>query len=126
MPRDRLSGHRMPVLCHGCAVAPGWACGCSGGPDRHRGGPYTLPLQGCSVGALWVLAALIGKGEERVNLYEAWGKFVRITTDDGQVFEGKATDYTSALDNDPDPASICIGDTELYENEIVSIEMLPT
>lgn len=116
----------MPVLCHGCAVAPGWACGCSGGPDRHRGGPYTLPLQGCSVGALWVLTALIGKGEERVNLYEAWGKFVRITTDDGQVFEGKATDYTSALDNDPDPASICIGDTELYENEIVSIEMLPT
>lgn len=73
-----------------------------------------------------VLAALIGKGEGRVNLYEAWGKFVRITTDDGQVFEGKATDYTSALDNDPDPASICIGDTELYENEIVSIEMLPT
>lgn len=59
-----------------------------------------------------------------MNLYEAWGKFVRITTDDGQVFEGKATDYTSAVDNEPDPASISIGDTELFENEIVSIEEL--
>lgn len=59
-----------------------------------------------------------------MNLYEAWGKFVRITTDDGQVFEGKATDYTSALDNEPDPASISIGDTELFEDEIVSIEEL--
>ena len=59
-----------------------------------------------------------------MTLHEAWGKFVRITTDDGQRFEGKATDYTSALDNEPNTASICIGDTELYEDEIVSIELL--
>ena len=46
-------------------------------------------------------------------------------TDDGQIFEGKAYDYTSALDNEPNPASISIGDTELYENEIISIVELP-
>lgn len=60
-----------------------------------------------------------------MTLYEAWGKFVRITTDDGQVFEGKACDYTSAMDNEPEPASISIGNTELFEDEIVSIEELP-
>lgn len=60
-----------------------------------------------------------------MTLYEAWGKFVRITTDDGQVFEGKAYDYTSAIDNEPEPASISIGDTELFEDEIISIEELP-
>lgn len=61
-----------------------------------------------------------------MTLYESWGKVVRITTNDGQVFQGKATDYVSALDNEPDPASICIGDTELHENEIVSIEEITT
>lgn len=60
-----------------------------------------------------------------MTLYEAWGKFVRITTDDGQVFEGKAYDYTSAIDNEPESASISIGDTELFEDEIISIEELP-
>lgn len=66
------------------------------------------------------------KGGTVMKLSEAWGKFVRITTDDGQVFEGKAYDYTSALDNEPDPASISIGDTELFESEVVSIEELPS
>ena len=56
-----------------------------------------------------------------MKLYEACGKRVRIVTDDGQIFEGKAYDYTSALDNEPNSASISIGDTELYENEIISI-----
>ena len=56
-----------------------------------------------------------------MKLYEACGKRVRIVTADGQIFEGKASDYTSALDNEPNPASISIGDTELYENEIISI-----
>lgn len=59
-----------------------------------------------------------------MKLHEACGKYVRITTDDGQIFEGRAYDYTSALDNEPQPASISIGDTELYEDEIVSIEEL--
>lgn len=61
-----------------------------------------------------------------MKLYEACGKNVRIKTNDGQIFEGIAYDYTSALDNDPEPASISVGDTELYENEIISIEVLPT
>ena len=59
-----------------------------------------------------------------MRLYEANGKRVRIKTNDGQVFEGKAYDYTSALDNEPDPASISIGDIELFEDEIVFIEEL--
>ncbi len=59
-----------------------------------------------------------------MKLYEVEGKKVRIKTDDGQVFEGKAYDYTSALDNEPDPASISIGDTEIFENEIISIEVM--
>ena len=60
-----------------------------------------------------------------MKLHDACGKRVRIVTDDGQIFEGKAYDSTSALDNEPNPASISIGDTELYENEIISIVELP-
>lgn len=59
-----------------------------------------------------------------MKLYEARGKYVRITTDDGQIFEGRAELYTPAYDNTPEIASICIGDYELYENEIVSIEII--
>ena len=51
-------------------------------------------------------------------------RYVRITMDDGQVFEGFAYDYTSALDNEPDPESISIGVFELYEPEIKKIELL--
>lgn len=57
-----------------------------------------------------------------MTLHDARGKNVRITTDDGQVFEGLADWYTPAYDNTPEIASICIGKYELYENEIVSIE----
>lgn len=60
-----------------------------------------------------------------MTLLEAEGRYVRIKTDDGQIFEGKARDYTSAYDNDPDPESITIGVTELFVNEIVSIEEVP-
>ena len=52
------------------------------------------------------------------------GKLVKITTDDGQIFEGMGIDYTSRLDNPDGIASICIGDYELYENEIASIEII--
>ena len=52
------------------------------------------------------------------------GKLIIITTDDGQVFEGLGIDYTSRLDNPDGIASICIGDYELYENEIVSVELV--
>lgn len=57
-----------------------------------------------------------------MTLKEAHGKNVRITLDDGSVFEGLAYDYTSALDNEPDPESITIDHTELFVDEIMSIE----
>ena len=59
-----------------------------------------------------------------MTLYEAHGKDVRITLKDGQVFEGHAYDYTTALDNDPDPESIAIDNVELYAPEIEKIELL--
>lgn len=57
-----------------------------------------------------------------MTLYQAHGKKVKITLRDGRVFTGRAYDYTSALDNEPDPESITISNVELYEPEIVSIE----
>lgn len=57
-----------------------------------------------------------------MKIYEARGKHVRITLDTGQVFEGLAELYTPAYDNTPEIASICIGEYELYENQIVSID----
>lgn len=59
-----------------------------------------------------------------MKLWEAAGKYVRITMKDGEIFEGFAYDYTSALDNEPDPESISIGVFELYEPEIKKIELL--
>ena len=59
-----------------------------------------------------------------MNLKEAHGKKVRVTMNDGEVFEGLAYDYTSALDNDPDPESITINNIELYAPEIKSIELI--
>lgn len=58
-----------------------------------------------------------------LKLWKYRGKKVRIKCDDGQVFEGKAIDYTSALDNtEEEEESICIGDIMFYAHEIVSIE----
>lgn len=58
-------------------------------------------------------------------------KDVRVTCDDGQVLEGYVDLYTSALDNEPDPESICLkipGEegvlTEIYTNEIKKIEVI--
>lgn len=59
-----------------------------------------------------------------MDLYEAHGKNVRITLLNGKVFQGRAYDYTSALDNEPDPESIAIDNTELYAPEIKSIELI--
>ena len=62
-----------------------------------------------------------------MELREYEGKKVRITTEPGvfgSVFEGIACDYTDADDNDTGIVSICIGDIELYENEIISIEII--
>ena len=59
-----------------------------------------------------------------MKLYEAEGKKVRITMLDGAVFEGMAYDYTSSLDNEPEPESITIDSIELYAPEIEKIEVL--
>ena len=61
-----------------------------------------------------------------MKIWEASGKNVRITVDTGQVFEGVGEYLTSDLDNPNGIASICVGDYELYENEIVSIEPIVT
>ena len=49
---------------------------------------------------------------------------MKITLKDGSVFEGRAYDYTSALDNEPDPESITIDSIELFAPEIEKIELL--
>jgi len=59
-----------------------------------------------------------------VKLWEFEGKNVRITLDNGHVYEGKAHEYTSPLDNEPEIASICIGHTEFLETEIQNIELI--
>lgn len=59
-----------------------------------------------------------------MNLWEYSGKKVRITLSDGSVIEGWAYDYTSALDNEPDPESISVNSTELYAPEIKEIELI--
>ncbi len=58
------------------------------------------------------------------KLHEYHGKHIIITTVDGKVFQGQAYDYISPQDNMPAIASITIGDVELYENEIINIEIL--
>ena len=56
-----------------------------------------------------------------MTLREADGKAVKIMLKDGSSIEGWAYDYTSALDNEPEPASITINHTEIYETDIESI-----
>jgi len=65
---------------------------------------------------------MVNKYYDKLGGYD--GKFIRIITDDGQIFEGLGVDYTSGLDNADGVASICIGDYELYENEITNIELI--
>lgn len=60
-----------------------------------------------------------------VGMYEISGKYVRITIDTGQIFEGKAIDFIPYYDNTPEITSISIGCVELFENQIVSIEEVP-
>ena len=59
-----------------------------------------------------------------MKLWEYSGKNVRITLKDGSVFEGLAYDYTSALDNEPDPESITIDSIELFSPVIEKIELI--
>lgn len=59
-----------------------------------------------------------------MKLWEFEDKKVKIVTNDGQVFRGIASDYTSPQDNEPEIASICIDYTEFLETEIKSIEAI--
>jgi hypothetical protein len=66
-----------------------------------------------------------------MKMWEAVGKNIRITLQDGNIYDGIGEYYTSALDNTIDDdnyndgvAFICIGDFALYENEILSIEAI--
>jgi len=59
-----------------------------------------------------------------MKLWKYSGKNVRITLKNGHVYTGRAYDYTSALDNEPDPESISIGDIEFYAPEIEKIELI--
>jgi len=53
-------------------------------------------------------------------------KRIRITFTDGDVYEGVARDFSSALDNPDGVATICVGNTyEFREDEIASIIALP-
>ena len=54
------------------------------------------------------------------------GKHVRITFTDGEFLEGIPYCFSGADDNPEGVASIRVGDYELYENEISSIEVVST
>lgn len=66
-----------------------------------------------------------------MQLSEYVGKQVRLVDIDGEVFEGRCSDYSPPYDNDLEFASIGIVTREgagfsyeLYENEIKSIEVI--
>lgn len=63
-----------------------------------------------------------------MELWEYVNKSIKVTCLEGEVFQGQCTDYTQALDNEPEIASIGIKSNgisyELYENEIKSIEIV--
>ena len=62
-----------------------------------------------------------------MKLWEYVGKEIKIVCLNSKVFNGKCTDYTKALDNEPEIDSIGLDvkgiNYELYENEIKSIEV---
>ena len=59
-----------------------------------------------------------------MKLWQYFGKYVRITTGDGQVFVGKASYYESELDNPNGVACIAIDTLEFEEHEIAKIEIV--
>ncbi len=68
--------------------------------------------------------------EKVKDIYHLNGKQrIRVQFENGDVWEGIYDGYTSALDNEPDPASIDLRRKdgaiyELYENEIAQIRIL--
>ena len=64
-----------------------------------------------------------------MRLWEYSFKNVRVKLHDGSVFEGEVNDYTSAVDNEPDPESITVKTEygvyiELFAPEIASVEII--
>lgn len=59
-----------------------------------------------------------------MKLWEYSGKKVRLITDDNQVFQGTAYDYSPPQDNEPEIATISIDVYEFREDEIKSIEVI--
>mgnify|MGYP007126159760 CR=1 FL=1 len=72
------------------------------------------------------------KGDDDVvtekTLHECWGKNVKVVCLDGQVISGYCRYFTQAFDNEPEIASITVdnhlGLTEIYQNEIETIEVI--
>ncbi len=52
------------------------------------------------------------------------GKKAHVVFVDGQIIEGILCDYTTALDNPENKASICIGNTMFFEDEVKSIDWI--
>lgn len=63
-----------------------------------------------------------------MKLWEYVKKDVKVICLNGKIFSGKCTDFTQALDNEPEVDSIGLNvngiSYELYENEIKSIELI--
>ena len=63
-----------------------------------------------------------------MKLWEYDGKKIKVKFKDGDIIEGVAYDYISALDNTGEVYSgeetICIGEIEVSESEIAKIELL--
>lgn len=62
------------------------------------------------------------------ELHSYWGKNIKVICTDGQVIAGYCSNFTQALDNEPEIASITIdnppGLIEIIQNEIESIEVI--
>lgn len=63
-----------------------------------------------------------------MRLWEYVDKDIEVICKNGKVFNGKCTDYTQALDNEPEVDSIGVNVSgisyEIYENEINEIYLI--
>ena len=63
-----------------------------------------------------------------MNLYEYVNKKIKVNLIEGEILIGKCLDYTKAIENDPEIASIDLKVKkdiyEVFENEIESIEII--
>ena len=59
------------------------------------------------------------------QLYKSYNEIrsekVAVRFVDGDIITGKLDSFTSGVNNEPDEASICVGEYELYASEIVEI-----